>query len=251
MTGAQSIGREAGGLARYRRLWNLWRNEKSDPEPFYSELAAEVAVELDDRVGPLSGQVIADLGCGPGFYSRALRAAGADVIPVDNSFDELSLAGEPPEGFLLADATDLPLSTGSVDGVFCSNLLEHCPDTPGVLREISRILRPDGWGYVSWTNWYSPWGGHDMSPYHFLGPRFGPALYERRHGPPRKNRFNDGLWPVHIGPTLKLLRADPELEIVSVEPRYWPRLSFIMKLPALREVLAWNCLIYLRKLPRQ
>ncbi|UGS37415.1 putative methyltransferase [Capillimicrobium parvum] len=235
------------GLARIRQLWTLFRNEQTDPEPFYTVLAREAVADLDRRYGPLRGQRIVDLGSGPGFYARAFRNAGADCIPVDNSRDELELAGAAPENHVLADAADLPFEDESVDGVFASNLLEHAPDTAGIIGEIERVLKPGGWAYVSWTNWYSPWGGHDMSPYHLLGPERGPALYERRHGEPRKNTYGEGLFAVHIGPTLRLVRQFPRLRIERVEPRYWPKLRFIVAIPGLREVATWNCVIRLRK----
>ena len=235
------------GLARARQLWTLWRNEVAEPEPFYTLLAREAVADLDRRYGPLAGQTIADLGCGPGWYTRAFRAVGADVLPIDNSEEELRLAGGPPEGAIIADAGRLPLEDASVDGAFASNLLEHTPNTPEVIAEIERILRPGGWGYISWTNWYSPWGGHDMSPYHFLGPRLGPRLYERRHGPPRKNPYGAGLWAVHIGPTIRLVRDRPSLRIEGIEPRYWPKLGVITRIPGLREVATWNCVIRVRR----
>jgi len=235
------------GAARVRQLWTLFRNEVDDPWPFYTVLAREAAADLERRYGPLAGQRIVDLGSGPGYYTRAFRARGAEVIPVDSSEEELRLAGEPPEGAIVGDAGDLPLEDGSVDGAFASNLLEHTPNTPEVIREIERVLRPGGWGYVSWTNWYSPWGGHDMSPYHLLGPRLGPRLYERRHGPPRKNAYGDGLWAVHVGPTIRLVRERPGLRIERVEPRYWPRLAAITRVPGLREVATWNCVIRVRR----
>ena len=230
-----------------RELFRLWQQEKTDPAPFYTELAKDTVADLDRRHGPLRGQVVADLGCGPGFYSAAFRAYGADCIPVDASEDELRLAGEPPKGFVLADAGDLPFADASIDGVFCSNLLEHTPDAEPVIREIERILRPGGWGYISWTNWYSPWGGHDMTPYHLLGPERGSRLYERRHGPPRKNRFGEALFPVHVGPTIRLVAERPGLEIERTEPRYWPRLASITRVPGLRELVTWNCVIRVRK----
>jgi len=230
-----------------RQLWGLWRNEQTDPEPFYSVLAREAVADLERRYGPLAGQTITDLGCGPGFYTRALRAVGATVLPVDESPAELELAGHPPDDAIVADAADLPFDDESLDGAFASNLLEHAPDTEGIVREIERTLKAGGWGYISWTNWYSPWGGHDMSPYHLLGPERGSRLYERRNGPPRKNTYGEGLWAVHVGPTIGLVRSRPRLEIESIEPRYWPKLSFIVKVPGLREVATWNCVIRVRK----
>jgi SAM-dependent methyltransferase len=124
---------------------------------------------------------------------------------------------------VLADAGALSLADASVDWAFCSNLLEHTPEAEPVIAEIERVLRPGGWGYISWANRYSPSGRHDMSPYHYLGPRLGPRLYERRHGAPPKKPYGAGLWARHIGPSLKLVRARPGLEIERVEACYWPR----------------------------
>jgi SAM-dependent methyltransferase len=235
------------GLRRVVTLWSLWRREQTDPGPFYRLLAAELADDLERRYGPVAGTTIVDLGCGPGYYTAALRDLGATVIPVDNDPAELRLAGDPPAGALLADAALLPLSDASVDGALCSNLLEHTPAAAPVIGEIERVLRPGGWGYISWTNWYSPWGGHDMSPYQYLGPSLGPRLYERSHGPPRKNPYGAGLWACHIGPTLSIVRRREHLIVERVEPRYWPRLSVITRIPGVREVLTWNCVIRVRK----
>jgi SAM-dependent methyltransferase len=237
------------GLARIRQLWRLWRAEREDPEPFYTVLAREVVADLDERYGPLEGQTVLDMGCGPGFYTRVFRNAGAQVIPLDNSQEELELHGPAPEGAILGDAMEVPVEDESVDGVFSSNMIEHTPRPTAVLGEIERVLRPGGWAYLSWTNWWSPWGGHDISPYHYLGPRLGPQVYERRHGPPRKNRPGEGLFPTHIGTTLRDLRRRPGIIVESVEPRYWPRLAFVAKVPLLREVATWNCVVRLRKRP--
>jgi SAM-dependent methyltransferase len=237
---ATTVRQAVAGVRRALALWRLFRNEPTDPVPFYRRLAADAAADLDRRHGPLAGQTIVDLGCGPGHYTRAFPDRGATVIPVDIDPAEMALEGGAPEGAVLADAGALPLGPASVDGAFCSNLLEHPPEAEPV---IARVLRPGGWGYISWTNWYSPWGGHDMSPYHYLGRR----LYQRRHGPPRKNPSGAGLWARHIGSTLRLVRARPGLEIERVEPRYWPRLAFLCRIPGLRELVTWNCVIGVRR----
>lgn len=40
----------------------------------------------------------------------------------------------------------LPFATGSVDGIFCSHVLEHFPldQTAGIVRECHRVLKPGG-----------------------------------------------------------------------------------------------------------
>lgn len=233
--------------ARMRELYRLFLKEKTDPAPFYIELAKDTVAEFERRYGPLRGQRIADLGCGPGFYTEAFRHYGADCVPVDASLEEMQMVGEPPEGYVLADAGDLPFEDESFDGVFCSNVFEHAPNTPEIIRELERVLKPGGWGYMSWTNWYSPWGGHDMTPYQFLGPERGPRLYVKRHGPPRKNTYGEALFAVHVGPTIRLVEARPHLEIERTEPRYWPWAAGLTKVPGLRELLTWNCVIRVRK----
>lgn len=229
-----------------RHLWTLFRNEQTDPEPFYLALAAEAVADLDRR-HDLAGSRVLDIGCGPGWYADALAARGANVIGLDGDHEALTQRPSVTAPLLKGDAAALPFPDASVDGVFCSNLLEHASDTEGVLRELARVLKPGGWGYVSWTNWYSPWGGHEMTPYQFLGPERGSRLYEKRNGPPRKNRFGEGLFAVHIGPTLQLASSIEEIVIERIEPRYWPQLRFIVAIPGLREVFTWNCVIRFKR----
>lgn len=45
---------------------------------------------------------------------------------------------------LVADATRAPLRSGSVDIAICMEVLQHIPDTRGVLAEIRRVLVPGG-----------------------------------------------------------------------------------------------------------
>ena len=164
------------GPERFRTLWRLWRNERADPEPFYRLLAAYAVEDLDAHHGPLRGQTIADLGCGPGYYTYAFRDRGAVVIPIDNSTDELELGGTPPPGYVLGDAGALPLEDGcGRRRLLLQHARAHAVGAEPIVAEIERVLKPGGWAYISWTNWYSPWGGHLMAPYHYLGPKLGSA----------------------------------------------------------------------------
>lgn len=240
----QATSRKSGGLTG---LWRLWRNEAADPEAFYGVLAERAVLDLQRWFGPLQDQRIADIGCGPGWYTSAMREAGADVVPIDHDVAALEAGGQPLAGAIVGDAMDLPLADGSVDGVFASNMLEHTPEPERVIAEIARVLAPGGWAYISWTNWFSPWGGHDMTPYHFLGPRLGLRLYRRRHGNEPRCVYGTSLWPVHIGPTLRFMHSMPEMQVLAVEPRYWPSLRMIVDIPVVRELATWNCVVRLRR----
>lgn len=238
--GDRTTGRRCSRL----ELLKLFLAEKRDPEPFYTHLAERSVAEF---VFDLEGRVVLDLGCGPGYYTRALRQAGATVVGVDVDEEELRSAADPPGTSTLADGTRLPFLDGAFDGVFCSNVLEHTPDPPGVIAEVERVLRPGGWGWVSWTNWYSPWGGHDIVPFHYLGPRLGLATCRRFKGEPPKNIPFQNLWPTHIGPTLAMVRDRPGLRLLAAMPRYYSSQRWILKVPILREVATWNCLLLLER----
>ncbi len=217
-----------------------FRNEKTDPAPFYVGLADRTIASFPHR---LDGARILDLGCGPGWYSVALERAGAMVVGLDLGGDDVADALTRDVAALVGDAQKMPYPDGSFDGVFCSNLIEHVPDPSAVLDEIARVLRPGGWAWISWTPWFSPWGGHEIVPLHLLGPRLGPRLWTRWFGEPRKNVPYDGLWPSYVGRMLALTKQHPDLHFDGAHPRYYPFLRPIMRVPGLREFASWNCVI--------
>jgi SAM-dependent methyltransferase len=231
--------------ASKRELFRLALNERRDPIPFYTKLAERSIAEFPF---PLRGRRVLDLGSGPGHYTGALAAAGAHVIPLDLAERNVRVAAEAGRPVVQGDATRLAFPDGAFDGIFCSNMLEHVPSAVAVLDEIERTLRPGGWAWISWTNWYSPWGGHDLTPYHLLGPELGPKVYERvkGHGPER-NAVYEGLWPTYIGRVLADVHARRDLCVLDAVPRYYPSMRWILRVPGLREVATWNCLIMIEK----
>ncbi|MBW3641305.1 MAG: class I SAM-dependent methyltransferase [Actinobacteria bacterium] len=231
-------------LGNRARLFRLFLAEKHQPDPFYDALADRTIAGLQF---PTEGALVLDAGSGPGHYSRALERAGARVIAVELLGDDLDRVVREGTTGLGADARRLPFSDAVFDGVFCSNMLEHTPDPAAVMAEIERVLRPGAWAWVSWTNWYSPWGGHEIVPLHYLGPRLGLAVWRRLKGEPRKNVPFEGLWPTHVGRTLAMVRARRGLHLVAAVPRYYPSQRWILRIPVLREVATWNCLLLLRR----
>lgn len=221
-----------------------FRNEKTDPEPFYVGLADRTILKFPHD---LQGKRVLDLGCGPGWYTVALERAGADVVGLDLGADDVALAKAQGVNALVGDGMQLPFGDETFDGIFCSNLLEHVPDTSRVLDEVARLLKPGGWAWISWTPWFSPWGGHEIVPFHLLGPKLGPKTYERFYGRPRKNVPYEGLWPTYVGQIVAEAKADTRLDVRDVYPRYYPFMRWIMSVPVLREFASWNCVIEARR----
>ena len=95
-------------------------------------------------LGRFTGEVL-DVGCGRMPYkslilseSRAMRYIGLD-LPDDNY--------EPPD--LLWDGHTIPLPDASVDSALLTEVLEHCPDAEAVLQEVRRVLRPNGFLFLT------------------------------------------------------------------------------------------------------
>jgi SAM-dependent methyltransferase len=51
---------------------------------------------------------------------------------------------DPPRGATRMDITDIALDSDSVDVVICSHVLEHVEDDRAAMRELRRVVRPDG-----------------------------------------------------------------------------------------------------------
>jgi len=46
------------------------------------------------------------------------------------------------------DITNIQFPDGSFDVIYCSHVLEHIPDDSRAMRELSRVLNPDGWAIL-------------------------------------------------------------------------------------------------------
>jgi hypothetical protein len=87
-----------------------------------------------------------------------------------------------------------------------------------------------------------------MSPWHYLGPEYARRRYLRRHRRQPKHECGVNLFPVHIGPVLRALRARPDVSIIEAGPRYYPRWCRpLVRLPGLREVATWNLMLIMRR----
>ncbi|GAA4429727.1 class I SAM-dependent methyltransferase [Actinokineospora soli] len=239
--------REKATLARSVRLFRAFLREQSDPDHFYRVLAGDSVRQLAEYA-PLEGSTVLDVGGGPGYFADAFRGEGAVYLGLDPDVGELSARGAPAEGMIRASGTALPVRDGGVDVCYSSNVLEHVSDPDRMLDEMVRVTKPGGTVFVSFTPWYSPWGGHETAPWHYLGGRYARARYRRRNGREPKNKFGESLFPITIGQALRWARACPTATLVRAVPRYHPWWAqWVVRVPGLREVVSWNLVMVLRK----
>jgi SAM-dependent methyltransferase len=235
------------GLRRSVALLRAFRVEQTEPDVFYGLLARD-SVRLIGRHVPLAGQRLLDVGAGPVQFAAAFAAAGARYTAVDA--DAAELLGPRPDGTaaVAARGERLPVGDGAVDICFSSNVVEHVPAPWRFGDELARVTRPGGLVVISYTNWLSPWGGHECSPWHYLGGYVATERYGRRYGHPPKNQYGIGLFPVSVAAGLHWARAHPAADLVEARPRYLPRWAApVVRVPGLREVLTWNLWLVLRR----
>ena len=115
------------------------------------------------------GVSVLDCGCGPGSItlSIARRIGTGPVVGIDFGESQIQRASESAQElgidnavFEQADCYSLPFEDASFDRVFSNALLEHLADPVRAIREMFRVLKPDGMIGVS-----SPdWGGFTLAP---------------------------------------------------------------------------------------
>ena len=101
-----------------------------------------------DLLGDVAGKLVLDAACGPGLYARELIRRGARVTGFDQSPRMIEICRElAGEGeFRVHDLGD-PLgwlADASVDLALCALAIEYVDDRVAALRELRRVLKPDG-----------------------------------------------------------------------------------------------------------
>ncbi len=233
-------------LRRSRRLLADFRVEQTDPTRFYRALAEDSVGQLS-RYLDLSGATMLDVGGGPGYFREAFEAAGAAYWALDADVGELSGRGEIARGTVIGDGMRLPFGDDTVDLCYSSNVLEHVPDPWRMAEEMLRVTRPGGIAFISYTLWYGPWGGHETSPWHYLGGARARRRYAARHGHEPKNKYGESLFPVTAKAGLDWARRQQLGEVLDVVPRYNPRWTYwLTRVPGVRELVTWNLVLVVR-----
>ncbi len=91
---------------------------------------------------------VLEIATGPGLLAKNVAPAAKRMVATDYSDGMIAQAkkGECPANltFEVADAMQLPYEDDSFDVVLIANALHIVPDPKQVLREIDRVLRPNG-----------------------------------------------------------------------------------------------------------
>lgn len=124
-----------------------------------------VTVDLHElKLKPQS--LVLDAGCGSGRHLRALaKLPDLEIVGIDKNQSDLNdaltgLRNMPDaltENFFItrADINNLPFESATFDCVICSEVLEHIPEHEKALKELVRVLKPEGNLVVSVPRYFS------------------------------------------------------------------------------------------------
>ncbi|MEA2452258.1 MAG: hypothetical protein QOG04_968 [Actinomycetota bacterium] len=82
---------------------------------------------------------ILEIGGGSGLQAKMLQTWGHEVESID-----IEVPDDPEFPVRVYDGLRIPFDDRSFDVIFSSNVLEHVPDVPALLRETARVLKPRG-----------------------------------------------------------------------------------------------------------
>jgi SAM-dependent methyltransferase len=169
-----------------------------DTGRWFGEHFHEAADEILEFLGgdgiSLEGRRVADIGCGDGIIDLGLalkgrpqELVGYDLVEVDTDalLDAARTAGaadELPDSlrFERSEPVSIPAPDEHFDVIVTWSVFEHVDDPEGLLRDLRRVIKPDGCLFLQlWPFYASEHGGH--------------------------------LWPHYDGPFPHLLRSDDQI----------------------------------------
>ncbi|XP_040281839.1 methyltransferase-like protein 7A [Bufo bufo] len=148
-------------ILNYLGIWDSFIRKRF---PFFMNIFAQIYNKvMEDQKRRLFSNIsdfscdskelrLLELGCGSGanfkFYPRGCKVTCLDINPNFQKFLSKSQAENDHltyDGFLVASADNMtPVADGSMDVVACTLLTCSVLNTPAVLKEIQRVLRPGG-----------------------------------------------------------------------------------------------------------
>jgi ubiquinone/menaquinone biosynthesis C-methylase UbiE len=135
------------------------RQERWDPQQFLA------------GIGSIEGQVVLELGSGPGFWTLPLAklvGPGGQVIALDASEEMLELLVErrPPAQVrtMLGELPTIQLPSGSVDFIWAAFIYHEVEDPEKLALEMRRVLRENGQAAI--LDWRAEAHGQSGPPRH-------------------------------------------------------------------------------------
>jgi len=145
-------------LAKFSDLAHRWWDLDGEFRPLHQ--INPLRLEWIDRLSPLKGRRVLDVGCGGGVLSDAMARHGAQVLGIDLASKPLRVAqlhaleaGTQAVEYREVAAETLAAEVpGTFDIVTCMEMLEHVPDPAAIVSACATLVKPGGWVFFSTLN---------------------------------------------------------------------------------------------------
>jgi 2-polyprenyl-6-hydroxyphenyl methylase/3-demethylubiquinone-9 3-methyltransferase len=148
---------DAAEIAKFSELAHRWWDPNSEFKPLHE--INPLRLKWIDRLAPLAGRKVLDVGCGGGILAEAMAGAGATVSGIDMSEKALKVAklhlyesGRQVDYQHVSAEDYAARHPGEFDVVTCMEMLEHVPDPSSVVAACARLVKPGGWVFFSTLN---------------------------------------------------------------------------------------------------
>ncbi|MBI5917829.1 MAG: bifunctional 2-polyprenyl-6-hydroxyphenol methylase/3-demethylubiquinol 3-O-methyltransferase UbiG [Nitrosomonadales bacterium] len=144
-------------LEKFSQLASRWWDPTSEFKPLHE--INPLRLDHINRITPLSGKTVLDVGCGGGILSESMAGIGAQVTGIDLGDKALQVAklhllesGKQVTYCKIAVEQLAAEQPASFDVVTCMEMLEHVPDPQSVIRACSQLVKPGGHVFFSTLN---------------------------------------------------------------------------------------------------
>ena len=144
-------------LRKFGDLAARWWDPQGPMRPLHD--INPVRLEWIDRLAPLAGQHVLDVGCGGGVLAEAMAQRGAVVTGIDLAGKPLRVAqlhalesGASVQYREIAAEALAAEQPSAFDIVTCMEMLEHVPDPGSVIASCAALVKPGGTVFFSTIN---------------------------------------------------------------------------------------------------
>jgi SAM-dependent methyltransferase len=159
------------------------------PERFVPHLMGGRMIDAEHRgrywwaSALVAGKTVLDAGCGTGYGTSILAAAGAtSVVGIDRAAHVIEFASaraQPAVTFRVGDLLEIPFPERTFDVVVCFEAIEHVATPEAALDELRRVLNPAGVLAISSPNRDVYVGGNPHHHHEFTPAELEAALEAR------------------------------------------------------------------------
>ena len=149
-----TINADPAELQKFSDLAHRWWDPNSEFRPLHE--INPLRLDWIDRLAPLKGRKVLDVGCGGGILAEAMAARGANVTGIDLAEKPLGVARlhllESGRSVDYRQVSAEELATqeaGTYDVVTCMEMLEHVPNPASTIASCAALVKPGGHVFFS------------------------------------------------------------------------------------------------------